>query len=362
MIESVKKFSSSLTQNLSQVEDIRAVNKTKSFSSGSDIKNKRETEKLFIVLILETFIILYKFKDLHFKFVSSEVLKSVVKCSQKISDISQKVEKEQSLSNVLYNFTKQDVTYITRVVSLILYEASYFSDTYEDLLSNPVIQFMVKELSNPLKSIHTSIYNAFMNVFAIGNTTLVPQVLEEIGAHVENINEAALSSPPENYSTLIPIIALLDFFYDKVVKEIGKEHQFAIDELMNIAMILTNAYAEKPNLDIPKSVLGKLIEQAEKHLQIRARLFFVLLRQAKLNKLGHQNEIQRDALLNLILKIIKKDLTSILVKHPEQISDFALIIHEKFMEHVLAKGIRYLEDATSLENIFFWEYFDEEIR
>src|SRR5688500_17355299 len=108
MIESIKKFSNLLSQNISQVEDSRPViGKSKSFSGGVDVKNKKETEKLFIVLIFETLIILYKFKDLHFKFVSSEVLKSVVKCCQKISEISGRVEKEQSLSSLLYNFSSE---------------------------------------------------------------------------------------------------------------------------------------------------------------------------------------------------------------------------------------------------------------
>jgi len=77
---------------------------------------------------------------------------------------------------------------------------------------------------------------------------------------------------------LIPIAAILDFFYEKIVKEIGKENQFAIDELSNISILLTNLYAEKPNIEIPKSLVIKLLEQSEKDLKVRARLLMLLLR------------------------------------------------------------------------------------
>lgn len=110
----------------------------KSFNLAFD-KNKKEMEKIYVVLILETFIVLYKFKDLHSKFVSSELLKIVVKCSQKISELTHKITGDQSENRIGYNFTEQDVDYIERLVSLIIYEASYFSDTYEDLLSRPVL-------------------------------------------------------------------------------------------------------------------------------------------------------------------------------------------------------------------------------
>lgn len=56
-------------------------------------RNKKESEKIFIILVLETIMILFKFKNLHFKLVQSEVIKSIVICVQKITAL---VEKERT--------------------------------------------------------------------------------------------------------------------------------------------------------------------------------------------------------------------------------------------------------------------------
>mmetsp|Transcript_26496 Transcript_26496/g.23464 ORF Transcript_26496/g.23464 Transcript_26496/m.23464 type:complete len:88 (-) Transcript_26496:2572-2835(-) len=86
-------------------------------------------------------IILFKFKNLHFKLVQTEVVKSVVICLQKISDL---VEKEKTSKTAESIFSEDDLNYISRVVSLLVYETSFFTDVYEDILSKPVIKFMVR--------------------------------------------------------------------------------------------------------------------------------------------------------------------------------------------------------------------------
>lgn len=366
IIDSIKKFSNSLSSNLSKIEENTHMKmdlaKRKSFAVAND-KNKKDIEKLYIVLVLETIIILYKFKDLHFKFVSAEVLKSVVRCAQKISEINSIMDnRENAEMRPTFNFTNEDLVYITRVVSLILYEASYFSDTYEDLLSKPVVQFMVTNLTNPLKSIHTSIYNTLTNVFAIGNATLIPMVLDEVNNFIDEFNQKTVQDPKDDYSNLIPVIGILDFFYDKIVKEIGKDHQFAVDELTNIVILLTNLYAEKAHLEMPKSVLGKLLEQSEKHLYVRTRTFMLIVRQTRVDKFDFTAESQRDGILDLILKMIKKDLSNIVVKQPDDLSEIAKFSHQDFMTNVLEKGIKFFEEAASVENIFFWEYYCEDIK
>jgi hypothetical protein len=108
MIDSIKKFSSSLSHNLLQMEDQsnlrQGLPRMKSFNLTFE-KNKKEMEKIYVVLMLETFIVLYKFKDLHSKFVSSELLKIVVKCAQKISDLTNKITEDQGDNRIGYNFT-----------------------------------------------------------------------------------------------------------------------------------------------------------------------------------------------------------------------------------------------------------------
>ena len=366
IIDSIKKFSSSLSSNLSKMEDNAHLkidsSKKKVFAVATD-KNKKDVEKLYIVLILETIIILYKFKDLHFKFVSTEILKSIVSCAQKIAEINSIIDnKENADMKPAFSFSQEDQVYITRVVSLILYEASYFSDTYEDLLSKPVVEFMVTNLTNPLKSIHTSIYNTLTNVFAIGNATLIPMVLDEVNNFIEAFNQKAIEDPREDYSNLIPVIGILDFYYDKIVKEIGKDHQFAVDELTNIAILLTNLYAEKSHLEMPKGVLGKLLEQSEKHLYVRGRVFMLLLRQTKLQKFDFTSENQRDGILSIIVQIVKKDLSSIAIKQPDDLSEIAKFAHQDFMVNVVEKGIKFFPESMSLDNIFYWEYYCDDLK
>lgn len=363
IIESIKKFSNSLSHTLAQIEDsIRHNYIPSKLSSAMQDKNKKEMEKTYIILILESFIILYKFKDLHTKFVDSLVLESIVYCAQKINDVSKKLTDPNDSIFGVY-FTPQEVIYINRIVSLIIYEASYFSDTYDDLLSREVIQYMIHQLANPLKSIHTSISNALMNTFAIGNANFIPVILEEINSYLDELNESIISHKLNDSTwTLIPMIAMLDFFYEKVVKEIGKENQFAIDELHNIVILLTNAYAEKFSIDLPKSILTKMLEQADRNLYIRARVFVLLIRQMKQHKLNQLTDNQRENILELITKMIKKDLAALLTKHVEELSEFGTLIHDKFLEDLLRKGIPYLNDASSLDNIYFWEYYSEQLK
>jgi hypothetical protein len=252
------------------------------------------------------------------------------------------------------------VDYIERLVSLIIYEASYFSDTYEDMLSRPVLQFMVQQLGNPLKSIHTTVSNAIMNAFAIGNSNLVPAILDEIGSFLEKINKKMFEDPDETTYTLYPIIAILDFFFDKLVKEIGKDNQFSNEELNNIVILLTNAYVEKV-IDIPKSVFSKFLEMAEKDINTRARVFTILIRQSKINKLGPTYEIQRDNILELITRLIKKDLATFIVKHNDKVTEFVTLIHDTFIDELMNEGVLGMDGASNLENIFFWDYYTEEV-
>lgn len=70
-----------------------------------------------------------------------------------------------------------------------------------------------------MKSIHTSVYNALNNVFLVGNTKSIITVVEEISQFVENVNEKAVEEPYDNYNFLIPIAAVLDLFYEKIMKE-----------------------------------------------------------------------------------------------------------------------------------------------
>jgi len=233
---------------------------------------------------------------------------------------------------------------------------------YEDLLSKSVIQFFINNLTNPLKSIHTSIYNTLTNVFAIGNATLIPIVLDEINNFIEELNQKAVNEVQDDYSNLIPVIGILDFFYDKIIKEIGKDHQFAVDELVNIAVLLTNLYAEKPHLEIPKCVLGKLLEQSEKHLYVRVRTLMLIVRQAKLNKFDSITESQRDGILNLIVQMIRKELSIIVAKQPDDISEIAKFAHQEFMANAIEKGVKFFDEAVSVENIFFWEYYSEDMK
>jgi len=366
IIDSIKKFSNSLSSNLSKIEENTHLrmdfSKRKTFAVAVD-KNKKDIEKLYVVLVLETIIILYKFKDLHRKFMEAEVLKSIVRCAQKISEINSLMDnKDNSELKSTFNFTHEDLIYIIRVVSLILYEASYFSDTYEDLLSKPVVQFMVSNLTNPLKSIHTSIYNTLTNVFAIGNSTLIPMVLDEINSFIEEFNQKAVHETRDDCSSLIPVIGILDFFYDKIVKEIGKDHQFAVDELTNIAVLLTNLYAEKSHLEMPKGVMGKLLEQSEKHIYVRVRVFMLIVRQTRTDKFDFAAENQRDGILSLIIQMIKKELSAVVVKQPDDLSEVAKFAHQEFMANVLEKGVKFFEEAISLENIFYWEYYSDDIK
>ena len=121
IIDSIKKFSNSLSSNLSKIEEnthLRDFSKRKSFAVAVD-KNKKDIEKLYVVLVLETIIILYKFKDLHRKFMEAEVLKSIVRCAQKISEINSLMDnKDNSELKSTFNFTHEDLIYIIRVVSL----------------------------------------------------------------------------------------------------------------------------------------------------------------------------------------------------------------------------------------------------
>jgi len=369
IIDSIKKFSNSLSSNLSKIEENTHMKmdfaKKKTFAVAND-RNKKDIEKLYVVLVLETIIILYKYKDIHKKFIETEVLKSIVRCAQKISEINSLMDNKENKENAemksSFNFTHEDLIYITRIVSLILYEASYFPDMYEDLLSKPVVQFLVNNLTNPLKSIHTSIYNTITNIFAIGNSTLIPMVLDEINNFIDDFNQKAVNEVQDDYSNLIPVIGILDFFYDKIVKEIGKDHQFAVDELVNIVILLTNLYAEKPHLEMPKSILGKLLEQSEKHLYVRVRTFMLIVRQTKLNKFDSNAENQRDGILNLIIQMIRKELSSIVSKQPDDLSEISKFAHQEFMANVIEKGVKFFEEAISVENIFYWEFYSEDIK
>lgn len=53
-------------------------------------------------------------------------------------------EKEKHQKNHESIFTEDDINYVNRVVCLLLYETSYFSETYENMLSKPVVKFMIR--------------------------------------------------------------------------------------------------------------------------------------------------------------------------------------------------------------------------
>ena len=117
--------------------------------NATEDRNKKELEKVFIVLILETLIILFKFKDIHSKLIASEYLLSIISCIEKIKKMNSIIHSKEGTPEekkifIEYNFSPLDIQYIIRVVCLILYESSFFSDTYENLISNDVIKFMIK--------------------------------------------------------------------------------------------------------------------------------------------------------------------------------------------------------------------------
>ena len=88
----------------------------------------------------------------------------------------------------------------------------------------------------------------------------------------------------------------------------------------------------------------------------------VLIRQVKLQKLASYSENQRDALYLVLTRFIKKDLSLVLAKHHNTSSEFTSMIHDRFLENILDKGVKCFEGAKSLDNIFFWDYLVDDVK
>lgn len=396
----IKKFSNLLHQNLQNVSDspLNKMDSQKKLAMGANSdKSKKEIEKTLITLNFELIILLAKNSQLHQKLIECQFTKNLVNCMEKINRVGTILFSGDSIDakkRVLtdYGLVKEDIYYFERILCFLFFQVSHYRKFDEDIKVEG-FRFLINQLCNPSNINRTTAFNSIKNILKLRKGAHINALIEVIDRFLHSYNTKALVSKMEQnkFVELFGVMAMLEYLYEeydvkpeqKIKPELlesagGEDQQESEQRLAKIKLteirgikegeiayiipyLLSDVLVEKFEIDLPVSVLDKMMMLALCDLRFRCRLLFLLYRHVYAGtRLRHRISQYVEKIVELIDFTLKMDLKEVLQEENNFAEDFTYAFYGEYVACVLETGIEQLDGASSLEHVFFWEFFNED--